>query len=395
MDAFGVYGGCAILTFLILLLTVAKRSERHVVELLTLRFDNAELTAELSTALDKANRDSRAKDLFVANMSHELRTPLHGILGLSRALSTSVVPSDRAAVKLIRKSGEHLLGLINNVLEFSRFEAHGIDVTPQEIDLIKTIDETIAMCMPNAVEQRVDLTVALAFKSPFIVSIDPFRLRQILLNLVGNALKFTDPGGSVRVSAQESDDGEELSIAVVDTGIGMSSTVLAGLFQPFSQADASSTRRHGGTGLGLNITRAICRQMKGDVTCTSVVGKGSTFVVTLPLKRVHLKDPASFGVTRPDPLSSERKDGGTVLLAEDNEVNTLVAKFALERLGVNVVHVETGASVVEQMCTNGRRPDLVLLDCQMPVMDGFEAAKLIRAFESRNGLQPAPLVALT
>jgi signal transduction histidine kinase/CheY-like chemotaxis protein len=396
LDSFGLYGACAILTFLVLLLTAARRSERHVVELLTLRFENASLTTELSTALEKSNRESQAKDLFFANMSHELRTPLHGILGLARALAASVKPADRPAVKLIRKSGEHLLGLINNVLEFSRFEAQGIDVRPQEIDLPRTIDETVAMCVPNAVDRKIDLTSELQIALPCVALIDPFRLRQVLLNLIGNAVKFTDPGGSVHVEAQELNDGKEISIAVVDTGIGMDAAAVSALFQPFSQGDTSSTRRYGGTGLGLNITRSICRQMGGEVTCTSTLGKGSTFTVVLPLTRVAQKPPASLGVTRPDPLPlDEGRAGATVLLAEDNEVNTLVAKFALQRLGVDVVHVETGAAVVEHMCMAGRRPDLVLLDCQMPVMDGFEAARRIREFELLNGLQPAPLVALT
>ena len=396
-DAFGVYGALSILTYLILLLSEALRAEKHIVELLTLRFTNARLTEQLSGALAKANKDAQAKDIFVANMSHELRTPLHGIIGLARTLQSNAAPGDKETVRLIRRSGDHLLELINNILEYSRFEAHGIDINPQEADLIKVVEDVVAICMPSAVERRLDLSLSFLVKAPFSVLIDPFRVRQVLLNLLGNAVKFTDPGGAIKVTVKEIDAGKRIAITVVDTGIGMTPAAMSTLFEAFSQGDTTTTRRHGGTGLGLNITRAICRKMGGDVTCVSVLGSGSTFTVTLPIQRPLQQDARLIRPTRPDSIFSEERLGAgvKVLLAEDNEVNSLVGEFALKRLGIDVVHAANGAQAVQHMCTSGPRPDLVLLDCQMPVMDGFEAARLIRAYEAAHGLPAVPLVALT
>lgn len=396
-DAFGFYGGVSVLTYLYLLLSAARRSERRVFELLTLRFTNADLTQALTRSLEKSNMEAKAKDSFVAGMSHELRTPLHGILGLSRVLQRSVDPRDKQTVKLIIRSGEHLLGLINNVLEFSKFEAHGVDVDlePQNTDIAATIEDVVALCTPSAQEKQVDLRLSPSLPRPFVASIDPFRLRQILLNLVGNAVKFTDPGGRVRVGSSESDAGRFLAITVADTGIGMSAATIEKIFDPFGQADISTTRRHGGTGLGLNITRAICRKMGGDIRCESALGRGSVFTVTLPLRRapsVAARGPrVESGFADLEPTGAH----GRVLLAEDNDVNAIVGEHALKRLGVEVTRAETGAAVVERMCTNGARPNLVLLDCQMPVMDGYEAARIIRDYERRNGLPAVPIVALT
>jgi two-component system, sensor histidine kinase len=229
-----------------------------------------------------------------------------------------------------------------------------------------------------------------------VTSIDPFRLRQILLNLVGNAVKFTDAGGWVRVGLAPSQDGKSFTISVADNGIGMTAATIEKIFDPFSQADISTTRRHGGTGLGLNITRAICRKLGGDIRCTSTLGRGSTFTVELPLRHatvVAQRTPrVDSGFADLEPSGATY---GTVLLAEDNDVNALVGEYALARLGVEVTRAETGTAVVERMCTNGVRPNLVLLDCQMPVMDGYEAARIVRDFERRNGLPAVPIVALT
>ena len=367
-------------------------------ELLTLRFTNADLTHALSKALDQSTEEAKAKDSFVAGMSHELRTPLHGILGLSRQLQRSVGLGDRQTVKLIIRSGEHLLGLINNVLEFSKFEAHGVDIDldPQDVNIAGSIDDVVALCTPGAEDRQVDLQFEPSAQRAVVASIDPFRLRQILLNLVGNAVKFTDPGGRVRVELARSDDGKSFTISVADSGIGMSAATIEKIFDPFSQADISTTRRHGGTGLGLNITRAICRKLGGAIRCTSTLGRGSVFTVELPLR--HATVQASRASHVDSGFADLEQDGhtyGTVLLAEDNDVNALVGEYALARLGVKVTRAETGTAVVERMCTNGVRPSLVLLDCQMPVMDGYEAARIVRDYERRNGLPAVPIVALT
>jgi signal transduction histidine kinase len=276
-DPFGLYGAASITAFLVLLYGAVRRSERQVAELLALRFRNAALTGQIRAALERAEEDSHSKDLFVANMSHELRTPLHGILGLSRSLSRQVQAEARESVTLIRRSGEHLLGLINNILEFSRFRAHGIDMHPSEVDVVRVVEDALAMCRPAAQEGRLELEAEFGVPRPYVARVDPFRLRQIVLNLLGNAIKFTDAGGIVRVLLNPGAEGRGIAITVADTGVGIPPEALARLFEPFSQGDASPSRRHGGTGLGLHITREICRMLGGGIDCRSVPGRGSVF----------------------------------------------------------------------------------------------------------------------
>ncbi|MBC7956983.1 MAG: response regulator [Cytophagales bacterium] len=398
-DNFGLYGAFSILVFYALLLLATRRSERHIVEMLTLRFTNEELTTRLSSALELARTENRAKNEFVANMSHELRTPLHGILGMSSMLlGNAPHTSPREGLTVIRRCGEHLLGLINNILEYSRFGAQGIDLHPQQIDLAQLIADTIEMCTPSAAEKKLSLTCALDLPLPCMVTMDPFRMRQILLNLVGNAVKFTE-AGTVRVRVTETNGGSGALIRVEDTGVGIAPNTLDRIFEPFVQVDSSNTRRFGGTGLGLSITRAICEAMGGHVSYHSTLGVGSTFEVALPLQRPRIPA-APTSASAPAPTQALEHQGGllrgTVLLAEDNEVNAVVAEASLARLGLEVERVESGVGVVERVCqTDTPRPDLVLLDCQMPEMDGFEAARRIREHEAAHGLPRLVLVALT
>jgi two-component system, sensor histidine kinase len=250
--------------------------------------------------------------------------------------------------------------------------------------------------MPNAQERGLELSAELLVATPFIAFVDPFRLRQILLNLLGNAVEFTDPGGLVMLRVSDRPAGQGILISVADTGVGIAPAAMEQLFEPFRQGDASASRRHGGTGLGLHITREICRTMGGEITCQSVLGQGSVFEVDLPLKRLAATaQKSSAGAAVDSGFMVERFGSGTVLLAEDNEVNALVAEASLHRFGVQVEHVDSGRGVVDRMCTHGERPDLVLLDCQMPGMDGFEACRIVRTFEREHGLDQVPIVALT
>jgi signal transduction histidine kinase/CheY-like chemotaxis protein len=394
-DAIGLYGAFSIIAFYTVLLVATRRSERQVVEMLTLRFTNERLTAQLSSALELARMENRAKNEFVANMSHELRTPLHGILGVSSMLLGSAPERNpRDGLTVIRRCGEHLLGLINNILEYSRFDAQGIDVHPQQVDLAQLIDDTVEMCTPGATEKGLTLTSELDLPRPCIATMDPFRLRQILLNLVGNAVKFTEHG-TVRVRVAETHGGSGLLIRVEDTGVGIAPAALDRIFEPFVQVDSSNTRRFGGTGLGLSITRAICEAMGGTVRYRSALGSGSTFEVQLPLKRVRVSNAPSPAAAA-SPAAGQAPMHGRVLLAEDNEVNAIVAEASLAQLGLEAEHVIDGRGVVERVCqSHSPRPDLVLLDCQMPEMDGFEAARRIREHELQNGLPRLPLIALT
>ena len=390
-DSFGFYCGFSILIFLALLLRATRRSERHVVEMLILRFANERLMHELSEALALAREENRAKNEFVANMSHELRTPLHGILGMSNLLLHEDSETRRAnGMVVLRRCGEHLLGLINNILEFSRFGAHGIDLHPEPVELCGLLEDTVQMCQPSAHEKGLALSCRVEVSRPRWHLADPFRLRQILFNLIGNAIKFTDTGG-VQVALSE-DGSKRLCLRIEDTGMGMTPTMQQRMFEPFVQADSSNSRRYGGTGLGLSITRDICQAMGGQIACRSTMGVGSVFEVTLPLPVADgpLHAPAAGSPSAPQPALP-----GTVLLAEDNEVNALVAAAALRRFGLTVEHVSNGREVVERVCQSRQRPDLVLLDCQMPEMDGFEAARRIRAHEAEHGLPRLAVVALT
>jgi two-component system, sensor histidine kinase len=394
-DSLGLYGAASIVTFYTLLLVATRRSERQVVEMLRLRFTNDELTAQLSSALDLARRENQAKNEFVANMSHELRTPLHGILGVSTMLlGAPPGSSPREGLGVIRRCGEHLLGLINNILEYSRFGAQGVTLHPQAVDLAQLIDDSAEMCRTAAAERGLVLDCTLELPRPCPAVMDPFRVRQILLNLIGNAVKFTEEG-TVRVRADEVDGGRQVRLRVEDTGVGIAASAVDRIFEPFVQVDSSNTRRFGGTGLGLSITRSLCEAMGGRVSYQSTLGVGSTFEVLLPLQRptgtAAPAAPEAF-----TPVATEQALHGTVLLAEDNEVNAIVAEAALVRLGLAVERVPNGLGVVERVCqTTSPRPDLVLLDCQMPEMDGFEAARRIRSHEAQHGLPHLLLVALT
>jgi two-component system, sensor histidine kinase len=389
-DRFGGFAGVGLLLFLGLLLATARRSETRLAEVFRLRFLTDRISAERAQALELAHRQGQAKTQFLAAMSHELRTPLHGILGLARVMRTRDDPELLHRLGLIEHSGEHLLQLINDLLDISRLEAGRIEIHDEDFDLLAELDELVDLYLVRAHEKGLELTVRIELAPPCWVRGDATRLRQVLHNLLGNALKFTERG-RIGLTVRRSSGGA-VEFEVRDTGPGIAAQDLPRVFDAFWQA-GSSSNRSAGTGLGLNIALEMARAMGGAIRCDSQLGLGSRFVLELPLPEVAPRTVAAneSGWIAGDPTESPKR----VLLAEDNEVNALVVQAMLDRNGCEVIRVDNGDDAVQLATQVERRPDVVLMDCQMPVVDGLEATRRIRAREATLGLPPVPVVALT
>ena len=332
-------------------------------------------TAEMETARAEAERLARVKSEFLANMSHEIRTPLNAVLGLAQiGARDSAGRVAHATFTRIREAGEHLLGVINDVLDFSKLEAGRVVVDRQPLALAAVIDNVRSLTSERAASKGLRFGVDLAPDLPEWVAGDAQRLSQILVNLLANAVKFTDRGEArLRVTR----NGEDIYFEVSDTGIGMTDEQVACLFRPFEQADNSSTRRYGGTGLGLAISQTLANQMDGEIVVTSTSGAGSTFTLRLPLPET---EPALPKPALQVPAASERRlEGLRLLAAEDVEVNRLILEDLLTNEGAQVQFAEHGQQALEHLQEAGVSAfDAVLMDIQMPVMDGYQATEHLR-----------------
>ena len=335
-------------------------------------------------ALEAANADLErallARKTFMATMSHEIRTPMNGVLGMAEVLAGTDLDIDQQhMVQVIQASGTGLLQIINDILDISRLEADRLEAEPLPTNVPELIEDIAEILRHGTLQPGVALTVHAAGIPPWLL-VDATRLRQVLLNLLGNACKFTRQG---RIAVHLTWEADALRCAVSDTGIGIAPEALRHIFEPFRQADASTSRRYGGTGLGLAISHRLVALLGGTLTVESTPGAGSTFSFT-----VHAPPPAAPPAADPA-VPSAAPAGCHVLLVDDNEVNLLVAQRMLERLGSTVVTARSGMEALARTTTTAQL-SLILMDCQMPGMDGLETCRRLRA-----GGWTGPVIALT
>lgn len=351
-----------------------------------------ERTKELEAARAQAERLSKVKSEFLANMSHELRTPMNSILGMCSLFLDSAGVSDdhRELIELVRESAESLLSIINDILDFSKIEAGKLTLSPDNFLLRSQMEKIVKLIENKAKEKEIELLLSIDKDVPEWVYGDDTRVFQIVMNLLGNAIKFTQDKGGILILVRNGDERDRVQISVSDSGIGISDENKQRIFKEFEQGDSSTTRRYGGTGLGLAISKRLAELMGGKIWFDSIPGRGSSFHVELLLPRSELSAEAENSNTiKPESVDIS---GVNILVAEDNDVNVKLISRILKKHGCSFTVARNGVEAIDKW--QNQNFDLILMDCQMPIMGGFDATRKIREVEAING-NHIPIIALT